>query len=471
MVIKPKFGILFFTSGWFREVGLQTSSSNITEEVDKIGDEIVKSFSQFMEPVYSGVIFSEAEARDAAREIKAADVDGIIICPLMWCEDQIFREALKMLPGLPLIVCGLFPYRSLSDFVSYQEMIKGSGMVGILQMSGFLRREGYFYRPVSGYCRDPEVYEEIEEYCLALAIARKLKKVRCGILPFRCDSMSTTFVDEFRIRELYGIELKYLELARFKEEAQNRTEDEIKQFEKLIRDEGYVVEVDQKNLTEGIKYAIAMYRILLDEGINIFVMNDIIDEMHSCFGMRPCLSNPGLTSSNIVVTMEADIAAGIGMYVLQLFSGEIPFYSELFTADLDKNSFLMGHPGYHSASNYDENYPVRIVNDIEYENSDPFTGACTYFKYRPGPVTAVNSVYNGDRLRWTAFEGYSLEGPPKMEGTCHLFCKIERPVKDFCNRAVQIGVSQHWIVVPGHFMKKLERLCALLNIEYRGIFD
>ena len=181
MVIKPKFGILFFTSGWFREVGLQTSSSNITEEVDKIGDEIVTNFSQFMEPVYSGVIFSEAEARDAAREIKAADVDGIIICPLMWCEDQIFREALKMLPGLPLIICGLFPYRSLSDFVGYQEMIKGSGMVGILQMSGFLRREGYFYRPVSGYCRDPEVYEEIKEYCLALAIARKLKKVRCGI--------------------------------------------------------------------------------------------------------------------------------------------------------------------------------------------------------------------------------------------------------------------------------------------------
>lgn len=48
--------------------------------------------------------------------------------------------------------------------------------------------------------------------------------------------MSTTFVDEFKLRELYGIELKYLELVRLRDEAQKLTEEEIKEFEKLIRD-------------------------------------------------------------------------------------------------------------------------------------------------------------------------------------------------------------------------------------------
>ena len=284
------------------------------------------------------------------------------------------------------------------------------------------------------------------------------------------DSMSTTFVDEFKLRELYGIELKYLELVRLRDEAQKLTEEEIKEFEKLIRDEGWVVEADKKNLTENIKYAVAIEKIIFEEGIKIFAMNDIITEMHSRYGLRPCLANPQLAAKGVVVTMEAGIAAGVGMYILQLFSGEIPFYAELFTADLEKNAFLMGHPGYHNASNYDENYPVKVINDIEYENSDPFSGACTYFKYRRGPVTAVNSVYNGERLRWTVFEGHSLESPPKMEGSPHLFFKIETAVEEFCSGAVQIGVSQHWIVVPGHFMKKLERFCTWLNIEYCSIF-
>ncbi|GAI25477.1 unnamed protein product, partial [marine sediment metagenome] len=208
------------------------------------------------------------------------------------------------------------------------------------------------------------------------------------------------------------------------------------------------MEVDQKNLTEGIRYAIALEKVISDERIGIFVMNDIIDEMHACFGLRPCLTNPRLSASGVVVTMEADIAAGIAMCILRLFTGKSPFYAELYTADLEKNAFLMGHPGYHDSINHDEKYPVKIVPDVEYENSDPFSGACTFFKYKPGPVTVVNSVYNGEKLRWTVFEGYSLQGPPKMEGSCHLFCRIETPIKEFCNRAIQIGVSQHWPEIP-----------------------
>lgn len=466
MTMKPKIGILFITSRWFRDVGLQAPSSHLTEEVDEIAKEIVQRLSRFLVPVCKGVLSSEDEAKNAAGEIRTANVDGIIVAPLMWCEDEILRAALKMLPNLPLIVCTFFASEGLPDFVGYHEMIKGSGLVGILQMSGLLKREGYLYQSVSGYYRDPGVYEEIREHCFALAISRNLKNVRCGVLPFRCEAMSTTYVDEFAIRKLYGIELKYLELQRFKEEAQKVSPDEISQFKKLIKNEGQVVEVDQKNLTEGIKYAIALEKVISEEGISIFVMNDIIDEMHACFGLRPCLTNPRLSASGVVVTMEADIAAGIAMYILRLFTGKSPFYAELYTADLERNAFLMGHPGYHDSVNHDEKYPVKIVPDVEYENSDPFTGACTFFKYRTGPVTVVNSVYNGEKLSWTVFEGYSLQGPPKMEGSCHLFCKIETPIKEFCNRAVQIGVSQHWIVVPGHFMKNLEKLCLWLNIEY-----
>jgi L-arabinose isomerase len=281
--------------------------------------------------------------------------------------------------------------------------------------------------------------------------------------------MSTTYIDEFTIRKLYGIELQYLELQRFKVEAHKVTKEDINQFKNIIKSEGQMVEIDQRNLTEGIRYAIAMEKILTDEGISILAMNDIIEEMHDCFGLRPCLTSPGLSSAGIVVTMEADIAAGIAMYVLNRYTEKSPFYAELYTADLEKNAFLMGHPGYHDSAHHDKNYPVRIVPDVEYKNSDSFTGACTFFKYMPGPVTVVNSVYNGERIRWTVFKGNSLPGPPKMEGSSHIFCKIEKPIKEFCTSVVQIGVSQHWIVVPGHIMKDIETLCAWLNIEYVAV--
>jgi L-arabinose isomerase len=416
MQLKAKIGIIFLTSGWFRDVGLQDPSSDITRDVERIADEIVGKLPDFINPVYSGILFSEADAERAAQEIKSAEVHGLIIAPLMWCEDQILRAALRRLPRLPILLCVFFPFRKLSKSVDFQEMIKGSGSVGALQMSGFLKRERYRYQTISGYYKDPDLYQEIQDHCRSFAIAEELRNTRCGVLPFRCEQMSTTYVDEFAIRKRYGVELRYLEINR--------------------------------------------------EGLHIFSMNDVIDEMHTKMGIRPCLSNPRIDAGGAVVSMEADIAAGIAMRILRLFTESAPFYTELFTVDLSSNVFLMGHAGYHSTSLHDPEYPVRIVADVEYENSDDFTGACTYFKYRPGPVTVVNAVYNSEKLQWVVFEGESLTGPPKLNGNCHLHCKVKVPVEEFFKRSIDIGVSQHFIVVPGHLSKNLALLCDWLDIEY-----
>ena len=152
--------------------------------------------------------------------------------------------------------------------------------------------------------------------------------------------------------------------------------------------------------------------------------------MHDCFGLRPSLTNPRL-SELCVISMEADIASGIAMYILRLFTGEAPFYSEPLSVDLEKNVLLLGHAGYHDVINSDEKFPVKVIPDIEYKNFDPFTGAGIFFKFKPGPVTVVNCVYNGQKLQLTTFEGESLPGAPMLEGISHFLCKSDIPLKRF----------------------------------------
>ena len=129
MDYKPKIGILLITSGWFRDIGLQSDESSFSVEVEKIGKEIVSQLSDFIDPVYSGVLFSVISAKEAAKEIKEAGVDGLIVSPLMWCEDKILRTTLKELPALPLILCTFLPYTTLPEYLNYGEMLKGSGTV------------------------------------------------------------------------------------------------------------------------------------------------------------------------------------------------------------------------------------------------------------------------------------------------------------------------------------------------------
>jgi L-arabinose isomerase len=130
---------------------------------------------------------------------------------------------------------------------------------------------------------------------------------------------------------------------------------------------------------------------------------------------------------------------------------------------------LLGHAGCHDAANADPAHPIQVVPDVEYENSDRFTGAASLFKYRPGPVTLVNSVWDGERLKWVALEGESLPGPPKMDGNCHLFCALRVPVREFFRRSVENGVSQHWVVTHGHRLEELEVLGDAAGIRFLAL--
>ena len=469
MSIQAKIGILFVTSGWFRDVGLQSGTSDTSKQIDHIVKKIIHKLGECLQPVFDGVLYSIEDARKTAHKIRSAEVDGLLLAPLMWCEDQIVRAALKDLSDFPIILWTFSPQSSLPDFVPFQTMLQGSGAVCTLQLSGMLKREGYNYHSVVGPFDDDQVFEEIRDISTAMAIARNLRNTRVGLLPFPCAHMSSTYVDEFDLRARYGIELKYLELERFRRTAADITEQSLNAFRQQIVGSGQQIEVDDRNLREGIRYALAMERVIKEEKLDVLATNDVIDEMHVSFGLRPCLSNPQLAERGTVVSMEGDIAAGVAMHILRLATDQAPFYTETFSVDYGQNALLLGHAGYHDSVNADPSLPIKIVSDVEYENSDRFTGAVTYFKYKPGPVTVINSVWDGKSLKWIAFEGESLAGSFKMDGNAHLFCRLDPDVKTFFRTSVKSGVSQHWIVLHGRLLDTIMHLCSALDILFMRI--
>ncbi len=467
--LRPRLGVLFVTSGWFRDVGLQSAEGDTSAAVVSTAQGVLARLREFADAVSAGVIFSTADAEKAAREIRDADVDGLLLVPLMWCEDAIPRAVLRLLQGLPLILWVFSPGPSLPEFVPFQSMLQGSGPVGALQLSGMLKREGIAYTTVAGHADDPLVYAEIGSFTVGMAVRRRLRGLRIGVLPFPCDQMSTTYVDEFGLRRRYGVELRYLELERVRRTAAACSGGEVAAFRERLGASGERLAVDERNIVEGIRYALALQKVMAEEKLSALAMNDVIPEMHASFGLRPCLWNPALSGAGAVVAMEADVAACVAMWTLRLATGDSPFYTETFSADYAANVVIMGHAGYHDASNADPAVPVEVVSDVEYENSDRFTGAVSFFKYRPGPVTAVNSVWDGSGLKWVCVEGESVAGPAKMDGNCHLVFKPDVSLRRFFEHAVGDGVSQHWIVIPGRRALDLEKLCGGLDMGYSAV--
>jgi L-arabinose isomerase len=462
---RPRLGVLLVTSGWFRDVGLQSAAGGTSRAVEETAARLVQRLGRFADVVSAGVLYSPAEAEKAARVIREADVDGLLLAPLMWCEDAVPRAALELLGGLPLVLWTFSPEGSLPDFVPFQSMLRGSGPVCTMQLSGMLRREGRPFHSVVGHLEDAEADAEIEALARGMAVRRGLASLRIGVLPFPCSQMSTTYVDEFGLRATYGTQLRYLELERVRKAASECDAAAIASFRTDLGARGIRIAVDERNLTEAVRYALALERVMREDALGALAFNDVIEEVHASFGLRPCLWNPKLSDAGAVVAMEADVGAAAGMAALRLATGASPFYTEPFSIDYKANVVLMGHAGYHDGCNADPAGPVEIVKDVEYENSDRFTGAATFFKYRPGPVTAVNSVWSGQALKWAIAEGDSLAGPARMDGNCHVVFRPDASVKELVNHAVTSGVSQHWLFVPGRLAAQLLLVCRVAGIE------
>lgn len=462
---KPKTGIIFITSNWFRQVGLQDDESDLSGEVERIGRDIVERLEPFCEPVYPGVIYDPRDGEKAARKIRESGAEILLISPLMWCEDGVVRAVLKHLPDLPIILMTVFPGSALPSYLPYQEMLKGSGTVGSLQFSGMFRREGRAFVSVSGSHTDENLYDELAAHFSALHVRTLLKELRVGILPFPCDQMSTTFVDDFALRSRYGIETRYLELERVKNTAASVPRSRIDSFVSKIGELGWDIGVDERNLEEGIRYALALETIRDEEKLGVLALNDVIDEMHETFGLRPSLDNPDLSATDFTVSMEADVSAGTAMYILKHLTGSPVLYTEVLGVDITENQLLLGHAGYHDTRLADPDNPISVVPDVEYKTTDTFPGACTCFKMKPGDVTLVNSVFHTGRFSWTIVTGKSLAGPVKLEDTVHAVFAPSVGVLEFIDRTVEHGVSQHWIAVPGSRTEQILTAARWLDID------
>jgi L-fucose isomerase-like protein len=441
-----------------RDVGLEGSGTGLARRVEEAAREIRTRLAAVAEVVSPPVAGSAAEAAQAAAAVRDAGCACALVVPLVWSEDQVLRTAVRGLDGLPMVLGTLLPRTDLPARVEFEDMLVGSGVVGSLQASGMLVRDGVAYVPVTGWRGDPAVYEAIGQQARAAAAARGLRGVRIGLLPDRCEEMSVTWVDADGLHDRYGVELVRVETARLADAAARAPAGETSGLLARLESAGFEVRTDAASLEQGMRAALGLGAVATEEHLAGVALNDLAPSVHESLGLRPCLSDPALCDRGVVVCMEADVAACVAMAGLRRLCGSAPFYTEIFNAGLADDCLLMGHAGWHDPAVRDPASPAWIVPDEEYRNSDRLPGAAMWFKAAPGPVTAVNAVWRDGRLAWNTLEGESLSGPPRLEGNCHLVFRATEPVPVLLDRLLARGVSQHWVVVPGHRTAEVEAM-------------
>jgi L-arabinose isomerase len=345
------------------------------------------------------------------------------------------------------------------------DLFRASGPVGALQASGPLKRLGRRFGFAFGPAGDPAAIRPIAAFCRAARVARALRRVAIGVLPYRCDQMTGTYVDEFRLRKELGPELKYLSILDYKTFCDEVAPARVEQFLHELRARYPLsASVTAAGLERAARASLGLAGLVERHHLDALALEDVNEELHRLVGLRPCLAVPEL-SARAVVSMEADVSAAAGLWILRELTGQAPMYTEIFTCDLRENALLMGHAGMHDAPRLVESpADILIEPDGEYAESEP-DSAWMRFRARGGPVTLLSIFCDVERFKLVIARGEAVGGPPRLLGSPHIYVKIKPPLADFFEQAIRTGMTQHWAVVHAEVVDELQALAGILGLD------
>jgi len=470
---KTKAGVVLLSAEWFIKVGIQSNdngkgkSGGLSRLLKQDSIQVIELLSQYFDVVNPGLIITRRSAEHAIATFKSGSISLLIVVFMMWSEDGPLVDIAREFRGLPLILWCYNPYSRLPERMSAFELFYSSGAVGFLQATSPIRKLGLRTYSLCGSPRDADVRRQIAEYGKAFSLVEALAKLRVGQIAPRCEPMTGTYVDEFAMRNVLGATLVPITAYECKIAAEGISEARANEFYNYLTSRYEIRGVSEKSLRQACIVSLGIEEIVITNRLGAVAIEDLNEELHRLLKTRPPLWTDWLIKEKITAAMEGDVTSAIGMWCLRQVSEAPVMYTEIFTYDLTRNVFLMGHAAPHDPALAGDN-PISIVPDYEYEASDPIEGAWLRFRLKPGPVEVAGLYYDGGTYRFFTFKGEVLD-EEKLTGCANGLVKVDFPVRDFFAKAAELGMTQHFTVSFGDTLGVLKKAADILGIEYANM--
>lgn len=460
-VALPKVGFLALAARWFWDTKM--SDSHFTEEAQAYIKSIEASLGASNQLISAGLVTTEESAKSAGAKFKEANVDALVACCAMWSEDQPFLRVLEELEDIPLLLWCWTPGTALPESLTALDLIKWSGPVGAQQISGALRRSGRKFTFVIGNHNEKDTIREIQGFLGAAAVAKSLRHARVGLLPYRYDVMTNTWVDEFDLMSRIGIDVIYISVGQLASSAASVKDEEVKSYINGLQGIRVSPQVSPKGLSEAARISLGLAKIVKDQSLDAISIGDCNDELHAVLKCRPCLYLPSVFEHGVVIGSEGDLLGILAQLILARLSGQPTLFTEIFTYDEQQNQILVGHPGMHDIRLAENRSAVTITPDYEYPKEE--AGVWMSFSVKPGPVTLLSITTDQKGFHFVATKGEALPAKGRLQGYPNALVKLNMPLKSFFAATTTVGTTQHWALVPGDLRIGISKLAYVLDVE------
>ncbi len=472
--IKPKIGLLLIGAKRFKPLGEGTAEDTYEVRKNLEAEKIIGKFSAFSDVIYGGILYEKEDVQKYTDLFYLERVDCICAIYLSWAEDYAWIRFLRDMPKIPLFFASIVRdelfITDTNDENQFVDFLSAGALVGAQVSSGSLTR---FNPPMTKRFIGTldEVARELSSFAKAARVRTSLRESTLSLLACYNEAMWGTYINPYNVFMKAGPEIKFLSVQELTNEIAAMDESYV---EKLCSDMSNQFEmrsdVDYDKFKASVRASAAMENIAERIGTDLLVLNDIDTVLFNNVGLRPGFAPTTPDKGEMVIVPEGDIGGGLATYILHLLTGKVANFIEPFYIDKQRDVAVVGHAGPNNYREHPEN--MVIARDVRFAKTNyKYAGApFAWYTIPEGEKTMLHMSECGDRLKMVACTVDAIPCKHYLASYSHGELKAKNgTTTGLFGRILDIGVTQHYGIVPGNVMKELEILAHLCDFDFYNL--
>ena len=431
--------------------------------------DFVSTLPDTVEVVDGGMCTTKEAAAAAGDKFRAADVD------LVFCQLLTYATSYNMLPAIrdlnvPVVLVNLQKVRCLDFETAGTAEWLGIGYAGgaVGEMVADLERAGKRHAVITGVVEggDPQVAAEIEDWCRAAQVRRRLRYTNLAQIGRPYPGMMDLYIDETNLYHRMGLYTKQFDWEKMWAIADDVTDEDVIAAKVADIHDTFEIkgEYDEASIHEMARYVVAFEQWVKDEELG-FVASHYDGFATGKAGVLDSMLIPAfsmLIKQGIACAVEGDIKVAMGMSIMKLISGACQL-SEFYTFDFNDDVVLIGHSG-----SGDADFSTARKASMEIVPVFPGKaggGFLTRFYPKAGPITYLGITQDADgHFKFVVSEGVIEDGPTLGNGDTTFRTRFSVGAREWNNRWCECGPTHHFAAAQGSWTDTILKVAKILDV-------
>ncbi len=431
-----------------------------------------------LEVVNLGLIDTPEKASIAGHEFRQADVDLLFLHVTTYALSSTVLPVVRR-ANVPVIILNLTPAAAL-DYARFNALSDRTQMTGewlgfcqacpVPEIANVFNRCRIPFHQVTGVLHDdPIAGREINGWLEAARVAHAMEHNRLGVMGHYYGGMLDIYSDFTQQCAYFGGHIEIVEVDELAELARGVAEADIGGRVRHFH-EAFDVQPDcpPDELQRAARTSVALDALAEKHALGSLAYyymgapgsanEDVISSI--------ILGSSLLTARGIPVAGEFEIKNVQAMKIMDSF-GVGGSFTEYYGVDYHDDVMLMGHdgPGHMAIAQ-----GKTKVRPLKVYHGKVGRGVSVEMSVKHGPVTLLSVVQTVDgKLKLLAAEGESVPGPVLEIGNTNSRYRFAIGARRFMAQWNSHGPAHHCATGVGHIADRLEKLAALLRMEFARV--